>query len=520
MSASKGIIAIMGQLITLGFLERWKVYAKLRNVILICSSRMRCLPYGLFCLLLYFGTCCVSANHGNAIGTSTDESFIYSVKKTGKSVADKDDDVFTVLRKTRAKSKKRKDTSGFGGSSDVSSAEFFPVVSVNNDVITNIDVLNAMKFVCFSSGKTFEKDYAKLLLRPIVDAMIADTLQGQYAKCLGATVSKTDVDEKVAEIAANNGLSIEQLEDQFKKFGISMEIFRKNIRSKMLLPYVVQAFTENSKISEQELEEVKAREESILQCERYRLLKFSFKIGWGNGEEIAKKNAESVLNLIKSGFDIHVLASVLSQDIQQSTMRWVTAQSLEKAVHHAVANLNLNECTDAIRTKIGYEIICLLDRATPGKTGDLGATYKVLHAQVKYGGAFFTQKDVAKTKEALEALERVSSPENFKKVCKEHGIEYKDEDIQEPSDYHMALINASIKKGATAMIQSPDGNVVDVVMFVNKVAQNAQIPDNETLKERLSSEKLERNFGSKFKKMVFCTHVAYPDQKTLNKIIQ
>jgi hypothetical protein len=139
---------------------------------------------------------------------------------------------------------------------------------------------------------------------------------------------------------------------------------------------------------------------------------------------------------------------------------------------------------------------------------------------VKYGEEFSTKKDIAKTKEKFEAFEQVSSPEDFKKVCKEYGIEYNEEEVSEPDGYRMESINASMKSGAPAMTQFPDENVVDVVMVVSKITQNAQIPDDETLKERLSSEKVERDFDRNFKRMSSYTHVTSPNQATLDKIIQ
>jgi peptidyl-prolyl cis-trans isomerase SurA len=480
---------------------------------------MRCSPYGFFIFLFFTATHYVSAKINNTIGSSTDESFIYKLKKNPKIISDKDDDIFTVLKRTSAKSKKELSISS--SKFDASNTKFFPVVTVNNDVITNIDVLNAMKFVCFSSGKMFKKDYAKSMLRPILGSMITDKLQGQYAKCLGAEVSKTDIDEKVTEIAANNGLSVEQLIEEFKKFEISMEIFRKNICSKMLLPFVVQAFTENSKISDQELKEKREKERSILQHTRYQLIEISFKIDDRNKEEVVKKNAESILDLIKDGFSVHVLASVLSQDVRQSTFRWVTEQSIEKTVRNSVTRLSPGEYTDIIRTKTGYKIIFLLDKAEPGKAGALSATYKILYSQIKCSEDFFTQKDMNKTKEKFEALKQVSSPEDFKNICKEHNIEYEEMEISEPNGYHMELINTSMKNNAPAMVQSPkDSACIDVVMFVSKKTPDAQIPNDETLREQLSSEKLEKDFDRNFKRMSSYTHVTSPDQSTLDKIIQ
>jgi peptidyl-prolyl cis-trans isomerase SurA len=67
----------------------------------------------------------------------------------------------------------------------------------------------------------------------ILDRMIEDRIIKQTAKQLDVSVSDAEVDNQIAAIAKQNNISVSQLESSLKGEGISVETYKRNIRSQL-----------------------------------------------------------------------------------------------------------------------------------------------------------------------------------------------------------------------------------------------------------------------------------------------
>lgn len=80
-------------------------------------------------------------------------------------------------------------------------------------------------------------------LQESLDQVINNKLLLQHAFSKGLTISEQEVDNAINAFLANNGLTLEQLQQNLAKGGSSIEVFRDNIRKSLLLQLAISEIT-------------------------------------------------------------------------------------------------------------------------------------------------------------------------------------------------------------------------------------------------------------------------------------
>jgi len=451
----------------------------------------------IFEFLLFFNEFSFAFNPAS-IGRSVDETMVYKTKKQQKTISDRSYDVFTALSRTNPKNKHTDKTNSI----DFGSKKVFALRTINGEDVTNIDVLNVIKLMFLFSGKKYDSTIAKLMVPTVLDSLEDDKLRRQCANLFGIIVTEKDIDDKVSDIAKNNGYSVSDLAEKLKSAGISMKSFKEHIKSKMIFQLIAQSFAERKNISKEEFEEVKAEEKSKLNSERYCVAEIF---------RYSKDSINQIFNLIKNGFNFQILSETFSQNIcsgDKDFMKWIRVDSFEPEVIKAIKNLNPGECSGIIETKAGYKIILLIDKAQAGKYGTLDSKYKILEAKMKYRGALFTEQDTKKTDEQLQKFLNISNSEKFKNFCKKYAIEFEEKELDSPNAYYMELINRSRSSGKAAALQSlEDEDYVNIVILLSESSPEAKLPTDKELIEIATEKKLEKEFSRNFKKIKFSAHI-------------
>ncbi len=113
------------------------------------------------------------------------------------------------------------------------------VAVVNDDVITLIELNNTLKPYTEqigSLGYSPEKEQ-KLLFKvrkDILDRLIDQKIEDQEIKRLKVNVSEEQIDHTIERIKETNYLTDEQLRAELAKDGLTMEAYRKKIKSQIL----------------------------------------------------------------------------------------------------------------------------------------------------------------------------------------------------------------------------------------------------------------------------------------------
>lgn len=121
------------------------------------------------------------------------------------------------------------------------------VARVNNDIITRVDYLNALRDFREELGRQMQgKTEAEVnaeferLKSSVLDFMIDDLLVEQKAKELNLDV-ETEVNQQMGQVAKDNGFAnVLAFENELKKQGIDPETFRQSMRKRLQQQIVIQ----------------------------------------------------------------------------------------------------------------------------------------------------------------------------------------------------------------------------------------------------------------------------------------
>ncbi len=109
-------------------------------------------------------------------------------------------------------------------------------VIVNDNIILESEINRLLQWVTFNAqqdGQSLPTNH--VLYRQIIDRLIINNLQLQIAKKTGITVSNADLDQAITNIAMQNKINLNQLQNHLSYAKMSYNTYRSQIRQEMLI---------------------------------------------------------------------------------------------------------------------------------------------------------------------------------------------------------------------------------------------------------------------------------------------
>ncbi|MDR0552480.1 MAG: peptidyl-prolyl cis-trans isomerase SurA [Holosporales bacterium] len=394
----------------------------------------------------------------------------------------------------------------------------YTVAKINVDVITNEDIKNTLRYILFVSGKEFNKNTSRLV-ESILKKLIQEVLQKQVSKRNGITVPRSEISRRIHEIAERNGMTVEELGDEFRNRGINIEIFKQNLSSKILEKTIIQAMRGEVAVTNEEIAERKKQYAKEIKQKRYHVYEIYLRIDNKKSEKEVIQNASEILKLLKDGFDFVSLAENISQGNYRGNtgdLGWVSLNSLDKQTANAVAPLKPKEFSGTIRTNTGIKIVFLDDVAEAGRLGSSESVYKYIKARVQYRGGLFTSKDNKQAAELIGKLQKAATAEEMKKICSDNKItpEDKEESVQNP--IMLNILNAACSKIIT--VEAPDDkNSVDLYYTISKESPQISEIKDEDFANEIRDKKASEIFSKTFTKVETMAYIKI-DRENLEKL--
>lgn len=219
------------------------------------------------------------------------------------------------------------------------------------------------------SGPNLEAQFRqqkKNLLRDLID----QALMVQKAKDLDVNV-ETDVVKQLDEIRKNAHLdSLEDLQKEVEKQGMSWEDFKESIRRRLLMREVIGREVGRSIVVSREdarkfFEQHKAEFQSPGGVNLAQILISTDK----RKPEEAEKRAKDALAEIKAGSRFREMARKYSDDPtagEGGDAGFFKTGTLNPEVEAAIKNLDVGDTSDIVKTKHGYMIFKVLEKLRPG----------------------------------------------------------------------------------------------------------------------------------------------------------
>ena len=246
------------------------------------------------------------------------------------------------------------------------------VVVVNDDVITRNELDERVKSVISQLQKqgTPLPEQA-VLKKQILERMITDMLQSQYAKESGVRVDDTQLDLAMTSIAhQNNFATLAEFVDKLKSQGVDVKKFREEIRSEMVTKKLRDREVESKlAISEKEVDNYLANKSKMgLENEEYHLAHILVVVpeqASADKIQAARERAEHALSQLAAGADFAQVAAGTSDAndaLKGGDLGWRPTDRIPPLFLNELKSLKVGENTGILRSPSGFHILKLVDK--------------------------------------------------------------------------------------------------------------------------------------------------------------
>ena len=248
------------------------------------------------------------------------------------------------------------------------------------------------------------------LKEQIEEQLIIQELQLQRGEEFGIRISDSELNQTFIQIAANNGVSLEQFITNYESSGQSYEKLREEIRRDMIIQRVQRGMVGGSiNITAQEIEGFLATEEAIAQLTPELLVR-QIQVG-------SLEAAENILIRINDGENFEDLVednSINKNSSQGGLMPWRKINQMPSVFADAVKNQPLGFISQPVKTGSGFHLLKLEEKRGP--LVKFEEQWEARHVLLIPSAI----RDVDATKLESEVLrERILMGEDFASIAKE-----------------------------------------------------------------------------------------------------
>ena len=244
------------------------------------------------------------------------------------------------------------------------------VAVVNDDVILKSELDAAVKEI---SAQLKEKDTPlpslSVLEKQVLEKLILEHLQLQLAETNGIKIDDITLNNKLQEIAKENGVSLTDFRAVLEREGFDYSNFRENIRHQLTIAKLRQQMVGNRiSASDQEVDNLLARlETSQMGNTEYHLAHILIATPDAASEEqirTARQHADKIVMKLRAGADFTQTAIAESDAptaLEGGDLGWRSAGQLPSLFVDSVKEMQPGDIHDPIRSPSGFHIIKLVD---------------------------------------------------------------------------------------------------------------------------------------------------------------
>jgi peptidyl-prolyl cis-trans isomerase SurA len=301
------------------------------------------------------------------------------------------------------------------------------VAVVNDEVITRNDLDERVKLAYIQLQRAGTPSPARdVLEKQLLDRLISDRVQLQFAKETGLRVDDAELDRAIGRIAEENKITIAQLRQTLEKDGVPLAKFREDIRNEIVTARLREREVDNRiVVTDGEIDNfLKTQEVQTGGGDEYNLSHILVTVPENASPEqiqIRRARAEQALAQVKGGTDFRQVAasfSDASDALQGGSMGWRDANRLPALFTDALQKLQPGGVTDLLRSANGFHLLKLNDRRGSGSAPVIVNQTRVRHILIK-------TNELVSEEEARRRLvglkERLDNKVDFAELARAHS---------------------------------------------------------------------------------------------------
>ena len=213
--------------------------------------------------------------------------------------------------------------------------------------------------------------------RQLLDRMIGDRVQVQFAKETGVRVDDAELERAIGRIAEQNKISMDTMRATLERDGVPYSKFREDIRQEILMARLREREVENKiVVTESEIDALLANEQpGGAASEELDLSHILVVVPENASPEQVKSRrarAEEALAQLRKGVDFKQIAAAYSEApdaLQGGAMGWRPADRLPTIFYDAVKSMKPGDASEVLRSANGFHIVRLNERRSTAPAG-------------------------------------------------------------------------------------------------------------------------------------------------------
>jgi peptidyl-prolyl cis-trans isomerase SurA len=282
------------------------------------------------------------------------------------------------------------------------------VAVVNNEVITRADLAKRTQLATAQlKSQGTAPPPRDILERQVLERLISNSVQLQFAKETGLRVDDAELDRALARIASENKLDLPGLRAAVEKDGIPFQRFREDIREEIVMARLREREVDNRiVVTESEIDNlINTQQAQTDRAEEYNLSHILVTVPENaSPEQIQARRArvDQALAQLKSGSDFRQVAASFSDApdaLQGGGMGWRDAARLPTLFVDAIRALAPGAVSEPLRSANGFHILRLNERR--------GSTTPVIVSQTRARHILIRTNDLVPEGEARRRLDSI-----------------------------------------------------------------------------------------------------------------
>jgi peptidyl-prolyl cis-trans isomerase SurA len=208
-----------------------------------------------------------------------------------------------------------------------------------------------------------------VLEKQLLERMINDRIQLQFAAQTGIRVDANMLDKAVDRIAAQNKMSIEQFRDALTKEGVEFNSFRDDIRKEIILNRLREREVDNKiNVTESEVDaylEAQAKQGVDTEYNTAHILIRIPENATTEQIQAARAKAQKALDAIRGGADFAQISASYSDApnaLEGGAMDWRRGSQIPTLFSQVLVNMKPGDTSDILRSNNGFHLIKLIDK--------------------------------------------------------------------------------------------------------------------------------------------------------------
>jgi peptidyl-prolyl cis-trans isomerase SurA len=265
----------------------------------------------------------------------------------------------------------------------------------------------------------------EVLERQLLERMIADKVQIQFAREAGLKIDDVQLDRALTRIAENNRMSLGEFRTAIERDGISWPKFREEIRNEILIARIRERETEaRVTVSEAEIDNYLSTADRGAAKEEFMVSHVLVRVPeQASPDQLARlrARAEEALAQIRRGTDFGQVAATYSDapdGLTGGSLGWRTLDRLPSLFADAASKLQPGEVAPILRSPAGFHILKLMQRRGGSLSGQKVQQTQVRHILIKTGE--LVSQDEAKRR-LVSLKERLDNGADFAELARLHS---------------------------------------------------------------------------------------------------